>query len=302
MHNVRTNSKISCSSVPGCEPKFKPSSNQCWLSREGEFKNKVFFLSVPCQGTKIRCAIFRQSAQVVWRTWAAPDLYTLINRATWAQKALWGPWLHGCVLEQSRKQTWVKLQAREQGSSNCDDLNYLIFFTLLIPTILCDVSSPNECTTQTKQAFRVHRWTPVSLRQWFRFFSLCLVPSYMTLQEKSEWETKSGERPLPSHACLHSSVPAASLQSEQTRTPVSGKAAVVIMRRAERRHKGHLVSKCGSTTTLQQDLLGSHWKRPSPDWNIAQGYRTGLTRVRSWVQFLAWEGMKESIRLPFQKT
>lgn len=41
----------------------------------------------------------------------------------------------------------------------------------------------------------------------------------MTLQEKSEWETKTGERPLPSPACLHSSVPAASLQSEQTRTP-----------------------------------------------------------------------------------
>lgn len=106
--------------------------------------------------------------------------------------------------------------------------------------------------------------------------------------------------PTPASTVLYLQPPYS--QSRQGHPPVSGKAAVVIMRRAERRHKGHLVSKCGSMTTLQQDLLGSHWTCPSPDWNIAQRYSTGLTRVRSWVQFLAWEGMKESIRLPFQKT
>lgn len=198
------------------------------------------------------------------------------------------------MLEQSWKQTWVKLQAREQGSSNYDGLNYLIFFPLLIPLFSAMLSALTNVQHRPEQAFMVHRWMPVSLRQWFHSIPLCLVPSYMTLQEKSEWEARNGERPLPSHACLHSSIPAASLQTEQTRTPVSGKAAVVIMYRAERRHKGHLVSKCGSKTTLQQDLLGSHWKCLSLDWNIAQGSSTVLTRVRSWVQFLAWEGWRRA--------
>lgn len=60
-------------------------------------------------------------------------------------------------------------------------------------------------------------------------------------------------------------------QSRQEQ-PLSGKAAVAIMCRADRRHKGHLVSKCGPKTTLQQNLLGELLKIPI----TRLGYSSGV--------------------------
>lgn len=67
-----------------------------------------------------------------------------------------------------------------------------------------------------------------------------------------EWRMALSFQCLTPQSCSYSCS-----QTEQTRTPHSDKSPVVIIHRAERRHKGQLVSKCSSKCMCIRITWGS---------------------------------------------
>lgn len=96
----------------------------------------------------------------------------------------------------------------------------------------------------------MHGWMPVSLRHRFHPSPLCLVSSYPTLQEKSVWEARNGEWTLIFQYLTPQSCPCSLPTDRAGKDTHSGKSPVVVIHRAERKHKGH----------THKDHLGSCWK------------------------------------------